>query len=237
MHYPTRFDILESENLNKKFGVKGAPGDTFNDGLDHGLARFNPNGYNEIGSRRFWPNRNWLDNIQINNNLLWQKGAHSLKTGVEWRRTDIFREAQRFRRGLFTFNKVFTAEQPNVAASRTATGNGLADLLLGWASQTQVGNQLSEDAIAPYWGLYLQDDWKITHRLTMNIGLRWELFQSPYFPDGVPVGRLGVSRYLTEFNVARTDVMRLSSALRTDGIVGARRTGITSLRGWVWPTG
>jgi hypothetical protein len=55
----------------------------------------------------------------------------------------IFREAQRFRRGLFNFNKVFTAEQPNVAASRTATGNGLADMLLGWSSNTTVGNQLA----------------------------------------------------------------------------------------------
>ncbi len=199
-HYPTRFDILDKENLNKKFGIPGAPGDTFNDGLDHGLARFSPSGYNEIGSRSFWPNRNWMDNFQFNDNLLIQKGRHALKTGVEFRRLDIFREAQRFRRGRFGFSKVYTAERPNDAASRTATGNGLADMLLGWSSQTQVGNQLSEDAIAPYWGLYVADDWKITSKLTMNIGLRWELFQSPYFPEGVPVGRLGVSRFITEFN-------------------------------------
>jgi len=205
MHYPTKFDILETENLNKKFGIKGVPGDSFGDGQDHGLARFTPAGYNEIGSRSFWPNRNWLDNYQINNNLLWQRGNHTVKTGVEWRYTDIFREAQRFRRGQFAMNKVFTAELPNNAASRTATGNGLADMLLGWASSTTVGNQLSEDAIAPYWGVYVQDDWKLSRRLTMNIGLRWELFQSPYFPEGAPIGRLGVSRFLTEFNVAPTD--------------------------------
>lgn len=204
-HYPTRFDILDTKNLNKDLGIKGAPGDTFGDGLDHGLARFNPSGYNEIGSRSFWPNRNFLDNLQFNDNLLWQRGNHAIKTGAEYRRADVFREAQRFRRGLFTFNKVYTSERPNEAASRAATGNGLADMLLGWASQTTVGNQLSEDVIAPYWGLYAQDDWKITKRLTLNIGLRWELFQSPYFPDGVPVGRLGVSRFLTEFNVARSD--------------------------------
>jgi hypothetical protein len=205
VHYPTRFDILQTENLNKKFGIKGVPGDTFNDGLDHGLARFTPTGYNEIGSRSFWPNRNFLENYQFNDNLLWQKGSHSVKTGFEYRMSNIFREAQRFRRGQFAFNKVFTAEQPNVAASRTATGNGLADMLLGWASSTTVGNQLSEDAYAPYWGAYIQDDWKVSRRITVNIGLRWELFQAPYFPAGVPIGRLGVSRYLTEFNVARTD--------------------------------
>jgi Carboxypeptidase regulatory-like domain len=202
-HYPTRFDILDQENLNKQLGVKGAPGDTFNDGLDHGLARFSPSGYNEIGSRSFWPNRNFMDNYQFNDNLLIQKGTHTVKAGVEFRRLDIFREAQRFRRGLFVFNKVYTAERPNDAASRSATGNGLADFLLGWASQTQVGNQLSERAIAPYWGLYVLDDWKISSKLTMNIGLRWELFQTPYFPAGVAVGPLGVSRFITEFNGVR----------------------------------
>lgn len=202
-HYPTRFDILDTENLNKKFGVKNSPGDGFNDGMDHGLARFSPAGYNEIGSRSFWPNRNFMDNYQLHDNLLIYRGSHGLKAGVEFRRLDIFREAQRFRRGRFVFSKVYTAERPNDAASRLATGNGLADMLLGFASQTQVGNQLSEDAIAPYWGLYFLDDWKISSRLTMNIGLRWELFQSPYFPEGVAVGRLGVSRFITEFNGVR----------------------------------
>ena len=202
-HYPTRFDILDGKNLNKEFGVKGAPGDGFTDGLDHGLARFSPTGYGEIGSRSFWPNRNWMDNLQFNDNVLIQKGSHALKAGVEFRRLDIFREAQRYRRGRFAFSKVYTAERPENAASRTATGNGIADMLLGWSSQTQVGNQLSEDAIAPYWAAYMQDDWKISARLTMNVGLRWELFQSPYFPQGAPVGRLGVSRFLTEFSGVR----------------------------------
>ena len=204
-HYPTRFDILTQENLNKVYGVKNVPGDTFGDGLDHGLARFSPTGYNEIGSRSFWPNRNWLDNIQFNDNLLIQRGRHGLKTGVEFRRADIFREAQRFRRGQFAFSKVFTAEKPNDANSRTVTGNGLADMLLGWANSATVGNQLSEDVIAPYWGLYFLDDWKVNSKLTLNLGVRWEWYVNPYFPEGVAVGRLGVSRYLTEFNVARTD--------------------------------
>ena len=203
--YPTVFDLLQNENLNQRFGVKGAPGDTFNDGLDHGLARFTPNGYNEIGSRSFWPNSNFLSNLQINDNLLWQRGNHTFKMGAEYRKSIIFRAAQRHRRGSLTFNKVFTAEQPNVAASRTATGNGLADFLLGWASQSLVGNQLTEDTYAPYWGAYFQDDWKLSRRLTLNVGLRWELFQTPYFPYGVPIGPGGMSRYLTEFNVARTD--------------------------------
>ena len=204
-HYPTRFDILDTANLNKTFGILGAPGDTFNDHLDHGLARFTPSGYSEIGSRSFWPNRNWLDNLQFNDNVAWQRGAHGIKFGVEWHRSDIFREAQRFRRGQFAFSGVYTAQFPNVASSRAVTGNGMADLLLGWANQTTVGNQLSEDVVAPYWAGFVQDDWKIGRRLTLNLGLRWEFVQAPYFPQGANIGRLGVSRYLTEFNVSPTD--------------------------------
>ena len=40
-------------------------------------------------------------------------------------------------------------------------------VLLGLANQATVGNQLSEDAISPYWGVYIQDDWKLSRRLTM----------------------------------------------------------------------
>jgi hypothetical protein len=180
-HYPTRFDILDTVNLNKKYGIKGAPGDTFNDSFDHGLARFSPSGYKEIGSRSFWPNRNWMDNIQINDNLLWQKGSHSIKTGFEFRRLDIFREAQRFRRGRFVFSKVYTAEKPNNGASRAATGNGLADMLLGMSSQTQVGNQLSEDAIVPYWALIFRTIGRSAHALRSTLASTGTCSSRPTF--------------------------------------------------------
>jgi hypothetical protein len=204
-HFPTRFDILDTTNLNTTYGILGAPGDTFGDHLDHGLARFTPTGYSEIGSRSFWPNRNWLDNLQFNDNVALQRGAHGIKFGVEWHRSDIFREAQRYRRGQFAFTGVYTSQLPNVSTSRAITGNGFADMLLGWANTTTVGNQLSEDVISPYWGAFVQDDWKLSRRLTVNLGLRWELFQAPYFPQGTNTGRLGVSRYLTEFNVSKSD--------------------------------
>jgi len=67
-----------------------------------------------------------------------------VKAGVEYRRSLVFREAQRFRRGQFAFNGIFTAQRPNDATSRAATGNGFADMLLGWASSTTVGNQNGE---------------------------------------------------------------------------------------------
>ena len=199
-HFPTRFDTLIQEPLNEQLGIQGAPGDTFNDGLNQGFSHFNINGYNALGTQCCWPNINNMDNVQIVDNLMWQKGNHSIKMGIDYRRLNIFREAMRFRRGQFSFNRVFTAEQPNNAASRSATGNGLAEMMMGWVSQTRVGNPAGENAVVPYWGTYVQDDWKATPRLTVTLGLRWELFNRGYFPKGHIPGRTGVSNYLTVFN-------------------------------------
>lgn len=193
--FPTRFDIPFQENLNKKFGIKGAPGDSFGDGLDHGYARFNPSGFRQIGARSFWPNNNNLKTFRVADNLLIQKGNHAIKFGGEYRRTEVFRLASRFRRGLFSFNGVYTAEFPNVGSSRANTGNGMADMLLGWASSTQIGTPSGETPlVAPYFGLFVQDDWRVTSRLTLNLGLRWEFFGAPSYP-GAPETNPWVSRF------------------------------------------
>ncbi len=198
--FDTRFDIPFTENLNKTLGIKNAPGDGFGDGEDHGMTRFSPSGVAEVGSRSFWPNTNNLTNWMVATAMTWQKGKHTLKFGGEYRHLNIFRNASRFRRGQWAFNGQYTSEFPNVGTSRANTGNGMADMLLGYISGGNYGNNQGEDINNPYFGLFVQDDFKISPKLTMNVGLRYEVFYLGSFPN--PNDQT-VSRYLYEgINVA-----------------------------------
>jgi Carboxypeptidase regulatory-like domain/TonB dependent receptor len=182
-YFPTRFDIPYDENLNAQFGIRNAPGDKFGDGLEHGWSRFSPGGFTEIGARSFWPNINTLDNLTLADTFAWQRGNHTLKFGGEYRRVQVFREAQRFRRGQMAFGGVYTSQRPNDPASRANTGNGMADFLLGLASGGTYGRAQGEESISPYYGAFAQDDWKVTQNLTVNIGLRWEATRGTFYPN------------------------------------------------------
>lgn len=181
--FPTRFDIPFTEALNPVFGVKGAPGDAIGDGLDHGYVLSLPSGFRDLGPRGFWPNVNKMDNLQLSDNFTMLRGKHTLKFGVEYRRTQIPRSPSRHRRGRFNFSGVYTVEQPDVAASRGSQGNSIADMLLGWANNGTWGWPNGEEYVAPYYGFFVQDDYKLTNRVTLNLGLRYELFGIPTFPD------------------------------------------------------
>ena len=200
-HFPTKFDIPFKEPLNEKFGIKGAPGDSLNDGLNHGFALFIPSGFAQVGPRGFWPNINHLDNLQLADSFSIIKNRHTIKFGAEFRRTDIPRSPSRHRRGRFNFSGVYTAQKPFDAKSRGSTGAGLADMLLGWANNGIWGWPNGEEIIVHYWGFFVQDDWKITPNLTLNLGVRYELFGVPTFPDPDthPLNST-VGRFLTEVN-------------------------------------
>jgi hypothetical protein len=201
--FDTKFDIQFSENLNPQFGIKNAPGDSFGDGADHGYSRFTPSGFVEIGARSFWPNYNNLANYMLTDSLLIQRGRHTIKFGGELRKSSIYRDAARFRRGQFAFDGRFTAQNPNVGNSRGNTGNGMADFLLGWANNASWGTNLGENATTPYMGFFLQDDWRVNSRLTLNFGIRYELFFNPVFPDP---DNQRIARYLYEgINVSSRD--------------------------------
>jgi hypothetical protein len=103
---------------------------------------------------------------QINDNLAITTGAHTIKTGFDYRRVTLFRGAANVPRGAFNFTG-------NVA------GNSFAAFLLGTATSTESPEGLPlTDILQHRTALYVNDDWKPIRRLTLNLGLRWE-YNSP----------------------------------------------------------
>jgi len=176
----TRFDIPYDKPLFEEYGIKGIPKTNLKSSNDHGLTRFTPAGYTEIGSRSFWPNTNNLRSYQFADTMFKNWGKHTVRFGGEFRREEVFRNAARFARGQFNFAREFTANPAN----RGATGDGMAEFMLGWASGGTIGNENGEYLVASMFAAFVQDDWKLTPNLTINLGLRYDIFFAPRFPDG-----------------------------------------------------
>ncbi|MBL8228009.1 MAG: TonB-dependent receptor, partial [Bryobacterales bacterium] len=115
--------------------------------------------------------------LQLADTLSWVRGNHSIKAGVEgrWMQTN---GADPFdQQGNFSFNSVETALP--TAAGRANSGHAFASFLLGLVnSGTYNGLFVVPGNRYRYFSTFVQDDWKITRRLTLNLGLRYEI----YFP-------------------------------------------------------
>jgi hypothetical protein len=120
------------------------------------------------------------DNIyQYSGNLSWVRGAHTFNMGSEFRRIQLqdFSGFSAF--GSLGFTGAYTSSDPTKAgASPSAVnGNAVADLLLGFPKTVTAPSPL----VAPKnlrgtdMGFYFQDDWRVTPRLTLNLGMRYEI--------------------------------------------------------------
>ena len=164
-------------------------------------------------------------------------GAHNLKFGGEQRIffNNFFQPGNPT--GLFTFNRATTMEavfQPN-----SLQGNGLAALLLGFGSGGSLGIQPSTANKSKETAFFVQDDWRVTQKLTLNLGLRYEwstpftdrynrLQVNDYAGDsGIEIpglGRLrGISRFTdSDYRTIGTDHNNLAPRLGLAYRVGAK---------------
>jgi len=176
----SQFDIPYSTALFSDFGIKGIPKTNLASSNDHGLSLFTPAGYAQLGSRAFWPNFDDFTLYQFNDVAYKTLSSHTVKFGIEFHKENVDRNAARFARGQFNFSREFTANP----ADRARTGDGLAEFMLGLAASGTLSNENGESINANYLGTFVQDDWKVNRKLTLNLGLRYEIFFAPTFPAG-----------------------------------------------------
>ena len=112
-----------------------------------------------------WPWSNKADGYQWRDDLSWVKGAHQLKMGFSYAYYTKIQDLFGNTNGYYQFNGTFT-------------GNDFADFLLGYSnSYTELALQDKRSWNSNSWAAYVQDNWRVNRRLTLNLGLRW---------DGIP---------------------------------------------------
>ena len=99
-------------------------------------------------------------------------GLHTLKYGFEYRLMHFANTARSYASGRFQFTRAFTTITPDVTDPNS--GNAIASFLLGYMSGANATINATPYVSWRYPVLYVQDDWRITRRLTLNIGLRWD---------------------------------------------------------------
>ena len=107
-------------------------------------------------------------------------GAHSIKTGMEvrqYRETDFFFANNQT--GQFNFDSTWTrGPLDNSTAAPGSLGQSFASFLLGIPSSGAVTRAASYDEKSQVWGFFVQDDWRVGSRMTVNLGLRYE-YETP----------------------------------------------------------
>jgi len=137
-----------------------------------GFPVFNVAGYNSLG-QVFSSPLETFQTYSLAASATWTRGRHTVKFGLDERLNQVGSNLKQNTNGSYTFNRAMTqGPNPNVAAANL--GDGLASLLLGAGASGFVQILPSVFTSNLYTALYVQDDFKITSKLTLNLGLRYD---------------------------------------------------------------
>ena len=185
--------------LNGQLGVPNVDPEFF--------ATVNLTGYTRLGAGNQERIQTPIATTQIMNSTSVFSGNHTFKFGMEYR----------YSRNQDDFN---SAAGGNFSFNNRVTNDALGQLLLGWTTSARLTDTDILNTRSDYWGFYAQDNWKINQKLTLSLGLRyeldtprweWENRQSGFDPQAInPVcncpgavtfsGRDGLSRYAHDFD-------------------------------------
>ncbi len=156
-----------NENWGQQLGIPGISGETF------------PSFYDSAGGAFYSASMPRGSYYQVTENMTWQenmtlvRGRHAMKIGYELVRTRANTRAESLPAGVYRFGGTDMPFTPN-------TGNDFAAFLLGSVVRADFNTALAN--WLPRWtahALYFHDDWSVSPRLTLNLGVRWS-YESPF---------------------------------------------------------
>jgi hypothetical protein len=164
-----RFNLNYNVNVSQQLGFPGVP---FSANIG-GLPSISfTDGTQAIGSSGYLPSIEKQNSYVYADNLTWTRGRHAFKFGGELRFEQFTIYQPAAPRGSESFGSDFT---DNPAAPGTG-GESIATFLLGIPDGGEITNLHNVDYHRQIYSVYGLDDWKVTPRLTLNLGLRYELF-------------------------------------------------------------
>jgi carboxypeptidase family protein/TonB-dependent receptor-like protein len=164
---------LGSDSAQALFGLAGLPSDSR---IAGGLPTQLITGYSDLGRQATNPQWQYPTVYNPKVNYTWSSGAHSFKTGYEFQRIDTEVQDVNPLYGRDTYNGQFT--RPAGAAASNLYN--LADFMLGLRAQYALSSVLVANLRRNMHFTYVQDDWHVARRLTLNLGVRYE-YSTPYW--------------------------------------------------------
>lgn len=168
----TRF-INNNSNLNHGTNVSenlGIPNVNVSP-LTSGLSAIYPLGYASLGDGAYIPVNYTVNNFQEAGSVSYSRGRHTLKMGLSLLRRQLNENyAGAYPLGFFVFG--YAPGLPYI------TKNSAANILLGLSLEALRQTQLTPTDLRTWeTGAYIQDDWRVTQKLTFNLGLRYDVFR------------------------------------------------------------
>jgi len=176
-------NATDGQGWDQKLGITGIPADN---GSFPSISFSGGNGLPVNFGRAY--EENWHEmRYTFDENLTWNRGKHTMKFGFEIARNDENRFIQGGVAGSFTFSNVSTSQPDNPNASNL--GSSFASFLLGAVNQASAYIPLETGLRFHRYGIFAQDEWHATSKLTVSYGLRWD-YSPPFFE---------VNNYMTSF--------------------------------------
>jgi hypothetical protein len=122
-------------------------------------------------SRGSSPNRNRNYTVQPNVSLT--RGAHNIRSGLDLRWTNVFNENYNDSGGFLNFNRDFTESTLNI--NNPLQGHSFASFLLGAPANGSVDVNPKPHYQWFFMAPWIQDDWRVSSKLTLNLGFRWDI--------------------------------------------------------------